>query len=245
MLLAKLALLLVSVEGRNSPGIEVIASPVLHRLQEENALSSSVGGLRLSSVLEWLPDSPNTISHHTLDKAEYTRRRLNNVYNITDGCCSLKTKRERVRTAAALNFHFYPYAYDELYDEAADVAAWGRQPLYDEDKGLDGTKGAGGNTGKERAKSAEMYMKKQQQLMATFLTSDILTTDWDPRHFPEDTYYEGSADATGVAMGVYESSDGEKMLVFRGSYSQGDFDNILKWIKVSLHSNEGSDKSSI
>ena len=32
-------------------------------------------------------------------------------------------------------------------------------------------------------------------------------------------------------MGVYESSDGEKMLVFRGSYSAGDFDNIVKWIK--------------
>lgn len=32
-------------------------------------------------------------------------------------------------------------------------------------------------------------------------------------------------------MGIYESSDGEKMIVFRGSYSSGDFDNIVKWIK--------------
>jgi len=32
-------------------------------------------------------------------------------------------------------------------------------------------------------------------------------------------------------MGVYTAANGDKMLVFRGSYSQGDFDNILKWMK--------------
>jgi hypothetical protein len=32
-------------------------------------------------------------------------------------------------------------------------------------------------------------------------------------------------------MGVYTAANGDKMLVFRGSYSNGDFDNILKWMK--------------
>ncbi|GMH89151.1 hypothetical protein TrVE_jg11726 [Triparma verrucosa] len=211
--------------------LQVVKNEDMHPMQAEDHPASSVGGLRLSKFYHWHLDEPSLLQEHVMEEDEYRRRLELGVYNFTEGCCSLKTERERVRTAAALNFHFYPYAYDELFDDDSGEVAWGKAEIYEKGDALDRTNGKLGATAEERAKNAELYQKKQQSFMASFLTSDALTEEWDPRHYPEDTFNEGSSTATGVAMGVYESSDGEKMIVFRGSYSTGDFDNIVKWIK--------------
>eukprot|EP00520_Triparma_pacifica_P003589 CAMPEP_0118650154 /NCGR_PEP_ID=MMETSP0785-20121206/10094_1 /TAXON_ID=91992 /ORGANISM="Bolidomonas pacifica, Strain CCMP 1866" /LENGTH=508 /DNA_ID=CAMNT_0006542507 /DNA_START=84 /DNA_END=1606 /DNA_ORIENTATION=- len=160
----------------------------------------------------------------------FWRRRLVE-YNMTKGCCSMGTERERIRTAAALNFHIYPHVYDDVFDEDKNEAMWDRQKIFDDNQGHDGTLADIGETGVERAKNHEKYMVRQQERMEAFLLSDVNTASWDPRHTPEDRFNAGSQDATGVAMGVYTATNGEKMLVFRGSYSNGDFDNILKWMK--------------
>lgn len=107
---------------------------------------------------------------------------------------SIRCARQRIRTAAALNYHIYPYEYDDLYDEDADEASWKRQELFDSDFGLPGTLADEGDTGKERAKRAERYMIRQQGFMKAHLLSDVNTAEWDSRHNPSDRRVSGRED---------------------------------------------------
>jgi hypothetical protein len=168
-----------------------------------------------------------------MPREEHDRRRLDGTYNMTTGCCSLFSERDRVRTAATLNFHIYPpgEAYDDVYDEAAGEAAWGRQEIWDNGQGLDGFGWDPEQSPTEQAEAYEIWFRSQQSYLTQYLLSDVATSSWDPKHTPESRYNEGKQEATGVAMGVYEAADGTQMIVFRGSYSYGDFDNILKWMK--------------
>ncbi|GMI06204.1 hypothetical protein TrRE_jg7161, partial [Triparma retinervis] len=191
-----------------------------------------VGGLFLSDVFSW-DSEERIVKHHRLEEEEVRGRRERKLleYNMTAGCCAMGTERERIRTAAALNYHIYPYEYDNVFDDDKNEASWGRQQIFDDNQGHAGTLQEEGSTGVERAKNNEKYMVRQQEKMKAFLLSDVNTQDWDPQHTPEDRFDEGAQTATGVAMGVYTAANGDKMLVFRGSYSNGDFDNILKWMK--------------
>jgi hypothetical protein len=93
---------------------------------------------------------------------------------------------QRIRTAAALNYHIYPYEYDNVFDDDKNEASWGRQQIFDDNQGHAGTLQEEGSTGVERAKNNEKYMVRQQEKMKAFLLSDVNTQDWDPRHTPED-----------------------------------------------------------
>ncbi|GMI38942.1 hypothetical protein TeGR_g11085 [Tetraparma gracilis] len=168
-----------------------------------------------------------------MPKSAHDQRRLDGTYEVTSGCCSLSTERERVRTSAALNWHLYPpgEAYDDVYDEVLGEAAWDRQDIWDQGQGIYGFGWESSQTPTEQAEAYEVYLRAQQEIFANYLLSDVDTSSWDPRHEPMSRYGEGTQDATGVALGVYEAADGTQMLVFRGSYSHGDFDNILKWMK--------------
>ena len=210
----------------------LINSPHLHPLQADGHPSSSIGGLRLAHVFTH-DEFSGALTHHHLPAAEHARRHLTGTYNVSAGCCSLGTERERVRTSAALNWHVYPpgEAYDDVFDEDANVASWNRQEVWDAGGGLDGTGWSDGMTPVEKAEAFELYLRTQQDLFAQYLLSDVDTASWDSKHEPSSRYNDGKQEATGVAMGVYEAANGDMMLVFRGSYSFGDFDNILKWMK--------------
>jgi hypothetical protein len=208
-------------------GAFVTRSRELHALQAPTHPSSSVGGLRLAHVFVH-DEEEGTVTHHHMPKSVHDQRRLDGTYEVTSGCCSLSTERERVRTSAALNWHLYPpgEAYDDVYDEVLGEAAWDRQDIWDQGQGIYAFGWESSQTPTEQAEAYEVYLRAQQEIFANYLLSDVDTSSWDPRHEPMSRYGEGTQDATGVALGVYEAADGTQMLVFRGSYSYGDFDNV-------------------
>jgi hypothetical protein len=223
-----LKLLLVTSFIIGSYAVRVIPSPDLHPLQTEFHPSSSVGGLRLAHV--FVHESKYIINHHHLPKTEHDRRRMTGMYNITDGCCSLETERDRIRTAAALNFHIYPDDFRDNFDEETGEDKYGKQRVFND-----------GNswmtwlpkniTGVDASIANENYLRLQEHLLTNYLTSDISTASWERLHNPIDKYNNGKMESVGVSMGVYEAVDGTQFFVFRGTYSMGDFENVLRMIK--------------
>jgi hypothetical protein len=207
--------------------VRIISSPELHALQAEFHPSSSVGGLRLAHVFT---HNDRDIVHHHLPKSEHDRRRLAGMYNMTDGCCSLETERDRVRTSAALNFHIYPVEDKNTFDEETQTDKLGRTELFDNGD-VWFTWGSKNSTGAEKAEEYEFYGHKQDHLLHNYLLSDIDTSSWDTLYNPEEQYNKGARDATGVSMGVYEAIDGTQLFVFRGTYGDGDIKNIFRMTK--------------
>lgn len=208
--------------------LEVEEVEDLHPLQRESHGASIIDGFVLESVYRvgMSPQRKRKLSRRGTekDKTVYEpvlirhvmngavlRRRLEDTDNVEQTIeVSLNTTRDKVRTFAKMNRALYPPASISLSAKLLEIFQSGSN-LY----------GGEGATAIEAAVDEETKLNAWRSEMLDFLSTD---DSWQERFHPE----EGIDEGMGVAMGVYRSVS-ETVLVFRGSYTTGDVNNMFLW----------------
>jgi hypothetical protein len=192
------------------------------------------------------------LKHHRFERSEFDARRRRNLESadrhlllelaVPGQCCSVATERETIMTAATFNWAMYPQSYTESYDQSKNKFNWWSY-VFNHDLGLEqigaSSQSPGSpSTGPERAISQDAWWANQTAALAEYLGTDLGSdmgkvgsvhgggTIWSDT-FPNGHFNDGSKDSAGVAMAVYDDGAGTRIFVFRGSYSDGDMNNIL------------------
>lgn len=192
--------------------------PSLHPLQQESSSSAAVGEYVLSSILRvGISKQPGSrfpvlvkhaLSSSVLESRLRQRRRLL--------VASPSTERERVRILADMNRVIYPATnFTKHMDKLGDVYEAGVNIA-----------GGVGETALERANSEtaanEAWHVRFSSALNDVANSRSWSTDFEPG--------EGEQEGLGVAVALFES-DTEAIIVFRGSHSKADFNNMFLWFE--------------